>query len=251
MSTLTLSLLAAFAGAAEPVAPAAPVSGIDVQYIDAGVRPQDDFYSYLNGKWLKTIDIPADKSSWGSFAKLRDDTLPQLRGIIEAAQSPASKAGKDGQKIGDLYASFMDEKKLDAMGIKPLAGELSRIRAIKDKKAFPMLIGHLEEIGVSAPYGLYVGQDARESTKYAVNISQSGLGLPDRDYYLKKDDAKLAATLVKYQAHVEKIMGLAGDKNAAADAKAIVALETALAVVQWTKVENRDPVKRYNKVQIA
>src|SRR5471032_2348244 len=91
MSTLTLSLLAAFAGAAEPVAPAAPVSGIDVQYFDAAVRPQDDFFSYLNGKWLKTIEIPADKSSWGAFAKLRDDTLPQLRDIIEAArENPAA-----------------------------------------------------------------------------------------------------------------------------------------------------------------
>src|SRR5471030_2374324 len=120
MSTLTLSLLAAFAGAAEPVAPAAPVSGIDVQYIDAGVRPQDDFYSYLNGKWLKTIDIPADKSSWGAFAKLRDDTLPQLRDIIEAAQKDgARKPGSDAQKIADLYGSYMDQAHLDALGLKP------------------------------------------------------------------------------------------------------------------------------------
>src|SRR5471032_2186674 len=128
MSTLTLSLLTALAGAAEP-ATTTPVSGIDTQYIDSGVRPQDDFFRYLNGEWLKKTDIPADKSSWGSFPELRDDTLPQLRGIIEAAQKDqagkAGKAGNDGQKISDLYASFMDEKKLDAMGIKPLAGELN------------------------------------------------------------------------------------------------------------------------------
>ncbi|WP_332856076.1 M13 family metallopeptidase [Duganella sp. S19_KUP01_CR8] len=243
--------MTAFAGAAV-AADAAPVSGIATQYIDASVRPQDDFYHYLNGEWLKTTQIPEDKSSWGTFAKLRDDVLPQLRAIIEAAEADKNrKAGSDAQKIGDLYASFMDEKKLEALGIKPLAGELNRIRAIKDKKAFPMLIAHLDEIGVGAPYGIYVSQDARESTKYAVGISQSGLGLPDRDYYLKKDDAKMVDTLAKYEAHVAKILTLGGDKHAAASAKAVVALETALAEVQWTKVQNRDPVKRYNKMSIA
>ncbi|GJI96826.1 peptidase M13 [Duganella caerulea] len=248
LSALTLSLMTAFAGAADT----APVSGIDTQYIDASVRPQDDFYRYLNGGWLKTAQIPEDKSSWGTFAKLRDDVLPRLRAIIEAAEADKTrKAGSDAQKIGDMYASFMDEKKLDSLGVKPLAGELNRIRAIKDKKAFPMLIAHLGEIGVATPYGLYVSQDARESTRYAVGISQSGLGLPDRDYYLKKDDARLAGILVKYEAHVAKILALGGDKNAAASAKAVVALETALAEAQWTKVENRDPVKRYNKVPIA
>src|SRR5471030_3211627 len=152
MSTLTLSLLTAFAGAAEPAAPAAPLSGIDVQYIDAGVRPQDDFFSYLNGKWLSSTEIPADKSSWGSFAKLRDDTLPQLRGIIEAAQKEGGKRnGSDAQKIADLYGSFMDEARLDALGIRPLAGELNRIHFIKNKKALPALISHLSELGVTTP----------------------------------------------------------------------------------------------------
>ena len=250
LSTLALSLMTAYAGAA--AADPAPVSGIDTQYIDASVRPQDDFYRHLNGEWLKVTQIPEDKSSWGTFAKLRDDVLPQLRGIIETAEADkARKAGSDAQKIGDLYASFMDEKKLETLGAKPLAGELNRIRAIKDKKAFPMLIAHLSELGVSTPYGVYVSQDARESTRYAVGISQSGLGLPDRDYYLKKDDAKMVDTLAKYEAHVAKILALGGDKHAAASAKAIVALETALAEVQWTKVENRDPVKRYNKTEIV
>ncbi|MES2076580.1 MAG: M13-type metalloendopeptidase [Pseudomonadota bacterium] len=250
MSTLTLSLLTAFAHAAEPSTPALS-SGIETQYIDPAVRAQDDFFLHLNGQWLKSAEIPADKSSWGSFAKLRDDTLPQLRAIVEAAQQDKNKkAGSDAQKIGDLYASFMDEKKLDSMGIKPLTGELSAIRSLKDKKGLPALIAHLAQIGVPGPYGVYVSQDARESTKYAVGISQGGLGLPDRDYYLKKDDAKLVAVLAKYQVHVETMLKLAGDKNAAASAKAVVALETALAEVQWTKVENRDPVKRYNKMSI-
>ncbi|CUI06489.1 M13 family metallopeptidase [Massilia antarctica] len=252
LSTLTLSLAAAFANAADPVQPGAPVSGIDMQYIDSSVRPQDDFFSYLNGVWLKNTDIPSDKSSWGTFAKLRDDTLPQLRTLIEAAQNEKNKkAGSEAQKIGDLYTSYMNQAKLEKLGYKPLAGELQRIRALRDKKAIPALIAHLTQIGVSAPYGIYVGQDSRESTRYATYISQSGLGLPDRDYYLKKDDAKLADVRAKYERHMEKTLGMAGHKDAAAAAKAILALETALADVQWSKVDLRDPVKRYNKVEIA
>ena len=252
LSSLTLTLLAAFAHAAEPATPAAaaaPVSGIDVQYIDPAVRVQDDFFTHLNGKWLATAEIPADKSSWGSFAKLRDDTTPQLRGIIEATQQDKNKkAGSEAQKIGDLYASYMDEARLDALGVKPLAGELNRIRSLRDKKGVPGLIAHLSQTGVSTPYAFYVGQDARESTKYAAYVSQSGLGMPDRDYYLEPKQAEVKA---KYQAHVEKMLAMAGDKNAAARAKAVVALETSLAEVQWTKVENRDPVKRYNKTAVA
>ena len=247
ISSIALSLAAAFAGAAEPAA-----SGIETQYIDAAVRPQDDFFTYLNGNWLKTTQIPADKSRWGTFDKLRDDTLQQLRELADAtARNPSNKKGSEAQKIADLYASFMDEKKLDTLGVRPLAGELNRIRTVKDKKAFPLLVAHLERMGVHVPYGLDVSPDAREATKYAVQLSQGGLGLPDRDYYLKKDDVKLAAVLAKYEAHVAKVLGMAGHQHAAEDAKAIVALETGLAEVQWTKVQNRDPVKRYNKVAIA
>jgi predicted metalloendopeptidase len=249
LSTLILSL-SATAYSADSL-PTAPISGIDTQYIDASVRAQDDFFTHLNGGWLKTTRIPDDKSSWGSFAKLRDDTLPQLRGLIEEAQAHKAKPGTDEQKIADLYASYMNEAVLERLGAKPLAGELSSIRGIKDKKALPGLIAHLNRIGVPTPYAVDVGQDARDSTKYAASIAQNGLGLPDRDYYLKKDDARLAGIRDKYQAHVEHILTLAGHKDAAADAKAIVALETALAQVQWTKVENRDPVKRYNKTEIA
>jgi len=246
---ISLSLLAAFTTGAL-AADSAPISGIDTQYIDTTVRPQDDFFVHLNGKWLKTAEIPADKSSWGSFAKLRDDTLPQLRDIIEGLQKQKGLKG-DEQKIADLYASYMDEAKLDQLGTKPLAGELSRIAALKDKKGIPTLIAHLTRIGVPTPYAVRVSQDARESTRYAAYMAQSGLGLPDRDYYLKKDDAKLADALAKYEQHVAKILTLAGSKDAAAQAKNIVAFETALAEAQWTKVENRDPVKRYNKIELA
>ncbi len=265
LSTLTLSVLATFAHAGDAAkskaAPAAvvataastaPISGIDTQFIDTSVRPQDDFFTYLNGKWLKSTEIPADKASWGTFMALRDDAQTHLRGIIEAAQKDThKKQGTDVQKIGDLYASFMDEARLEKLGTKPLAGELQRIRSLKDKKGVPELVAHLSKIGVATPYGIRVGQDARASTKYATYVGQGGLGMPDRDYYLKLDDKRMLDARTKYEAHVAQILGLAGEKNAAEQARAIVAFETELAKVQWTKVENRDPVKRYNKMSVA
>jgi len=254
LSTLVIGLMATQAFAHEgdhPAPSAAPISGIDTQYIDSSVRAQDDFFTHLNGGWLKATKIPDDKASWGSFAKLRDDTLPQLRGLIEETQKTKHKQGTEAQKIADLYSSYMNEAALEKLGTRPLAGELSAIRGLKDKKALPGMIAHLTRIGVSVPYGVYISQDARNSTQHAASIAQSGLGLPDRDYYLKQDDARLAAVRDKYVAHIEHTLNMAGHKNAAASAQAIMALETALAEVQWTKVDNRDPVKRYNKTEIA
>ncbi|QNA90841.1 M13 family peptidase [Massilia sp. Dwa41.01b] len=265
LSALTLALVASVVNAENASAPAAagagataksakaPVlsAGIATEYIEESVRPQDDFFEYLNGKWLKNTEIPADKSSWGSFAKLRDDTLPQLRGIIEKAAASNPAAGTDAQRIGDFYASFMDEARLETLGITPLQGELAKIAALKDKSELPALLARLGKIGVGVPFDFGIHQDNKDSTKYVADIYQGGLGMPDRDYYLKMDDAKLAETRAKYQQHVEKMLAMAGDKNAAANAKAIVDFETEIARVQWTKVELRDPIKAYNKVNLA
>ncbi|MES3025330.1 MAG: M13-type metalloendopeptidase [Pseudomonadota bacterium] len=254
LSALTLSLLAGVCNAAEPAKAAAQtrVSGIAVEYIDPSVRAQDDFFTYLNGKWLKSTEIPADKSSWGAFAKLADDVQPVLLAIIESsAKAPNKVAGSDAQKIGDYYASFMDEARLEQLGIAPLKGELAHIAALKDKRELPALIARMSKLGVGAPYDFSIHQDAKDSTKYVADISQGGLGMPDPDYYLKTGDAKMADTRAKYQKHVEKMLALSGDANAAANASAVVELETELAKVQWTKVELRDPVKAYNKVELA
>lgn len=264
LSTLILGLLAttaitgtAFASPntapASAPATAGAASGIDTRHADRNVRAQDDFFRHVNGHWLKTVDIPADLSVWGSFHKLRDDVKPQLRAIAEAAANDASKPGAsaDTRKIGDLYASFMDEKKLDAQGLAPLKDELANIAALKSKDEIPALIARLNRIGVNTPYGYGVRQDNKDSTKYVVNVGQAGLGMPNRDYYLKQDDKVLADTRAKYQRHIEKMLTLAGHKDAASQAKRIVALETKLASVQWTEVENRDPVKSYNKFDFA
>jgi predicted metalloendopeptidase len=251
MSAISLLFASGAVVAADPspsASPTALTSGIDRQYNDATVRLQDDFYRYVNGTWLKNTEIPSDKSSWGAFYELRENTLPQLRGIIEAAAKDMSKKpGSEAQQIGDLYVSFMDEQKLEADGLKPLAPLFAKVNALKDKKQIPALIAYFNEIGVTAPYDLSVHQDNKDSTKYVVDFSQSGLGLPDRDYYLKDDDAKLKEARTKYQAHIQKMLTMSGDKDAARKAKEIVALETELAKVQWTKVALRDPVKAYNK----
>ena len=232
----------------------APVlsAGIALEYVEPKVRAQDDFFEYLNGKWLKTVEIPADKSSWGAFHKLHDDTQPQLRAIIEqSAAAKGTRAGSEEQLIGDFFASYMDEARLEQLGISPLKGELAKIAAIKDKSELPAVFAHMGKLGVNSPFGFYIHQDAKDSTRYVADLYQGGLGMPDRDYYLKQDDAKLADIRAKYQQHVEKMLALSGDQNAAANAKAVVELETELAKVQWTKVENRDPIKTYNKVEVA
>jgi putative endopeptidase len=260
LSALTLALIASVthaegtaAKASATTSKSAPVlsAGIATEFVDPGVRAQDDFYDHVNGKWMKSTEIPADKSSWGSFQKLQDDTLPQLRGLVEGAMAKHAKAGTDDQRIADYYASFMDEAKLEQLGLTPLSAELAKIAAIKDKSELPAVFARMSKLGVNTPYDFGIHQDNKDSTKYVADISQGGLGMPDRDYYLKADDAKLSDTRAKYLAHVEKMLSMAGDKNAAADAKAILALETDIAQAQWTKVELRDPIKAYNKVEVA
>ncbi len=141
-------------------------------------------------------------------------------------------------------------ERLERLGLRPLDGEFARAAALHTKAQIPSLIAHLNRIGVAAPYTPTVHQDARDSTKYVFDLNQDGLGMPDRDYYLQ-DDAKLKQIREQYGRRVQRMLTLAGDKSATTDAQAIVALETALAKVQWTKVENRDPVKTYNKVEIG
>src|SRR5580698_4286973 len=243
---------AAGAGAAATAA-AAPHptlhSGIDLQYVDSSVRPQDDIYQYLNGKWLRNYQLPPDKALEGSFTLVQDKTEEQLRTIVDALdQAPGEDP--DAKKLADFYASYMNEEQLAALSLKPLLAELAGIDAIKDMNAIPGAMAHLIEIGAGAPFNLQVNLDSRNSTLNAVILSQGGLGMPDRDYYLK-DDAKLKEARVAYLAHIEKMLGMAGQAKAAHDAAAILDLETSLAKIQWTRVEQRDPIKTYNKTALS
>jgi putative endopeptidase len=245
--------------------PAALLAGVDTQYVDDSVRPQDDLYRHLNGKWLDTFEIPADKGAYNAFTHIDDTTQEQLRGIVEALAASnagglsasssdggaaAAAPGADAQKIADLYASFMDEARLETLGLAPLKAAFTDIEAMADRREIPALIARFNRTGAGAPYDIDIDADPKESTRYAASIGQSGLGLPDRDYYLK-DDAKLKDARVKYLAHMERMLGMAGDLHARQSAADILKLETAMAELQWTRVANRDPEKTYNKIAIA
>jgi predicted metalloendopeptidase len=226
-------------------------SGIDLRNLDPDVRPQDDFYRHVNGTWLQTTQIPADKSEVSVFSTLDDAEQEALRALVaDAARDAVTSADANRCKMGDLFGGFMDEAQLEHQGLRPLGAELARIERLQDKSAIPALLAHYNALGVRTVYATRVGQDARDSTKYAVAVDQSGLGLPDRDYYLQ-NDAKLAQMRARYREHIEKLLTLAGVATAAADAQAVLLLETRIAQAQWTKVENRDPAKTYNKVELV
>ena len=252
---LPAALLLAVAQAGLTQQPAVPLtSGIDRSTADPTVRIQDDAFRAVEGKWLADTTIPADRNSTGGFDKLYDDTQPQLRDLIEnVAQNPAGDpaSAADAKKIGDLYASFMDEARIESLGLKPLAPELARVDALKTKRDLAAALGAFPRLGVDVPLAGQVHQDAKDSTHYVVDFGQAGIGLPDRDYFLQKDDARFADVRAKYEVYLATLLTMAGEKDAAAKAKAVVALETGIAQVQWTRVENRDPVKTYNVVQIA
>ncbi len=232
-------------------APALP-SGIDLAGMDRSVRPQDDFFDYANGHWLKNTPIPDDRSSVSIASQLYDRSIDQLHGLIEAAaKDSAAPANSEARKIGDLYASFMDEAAVAAAGLGALKGELARIDALKDKSELPALFAHLDRIGVTTPFGVAAQPDPRDSTRVAARVDQDGLGMPDRDYYIKADDAQLREIRARYLAAIEKLLALAGQPDAAAQAKAVLGLETRMATAHWTRTELRDPVKTYNKFALS
>ncbi|HTV50951.1 MAG TPA: M13 family metallopeptidase [Steroidobacteraceae bacterium] len=250
---IPIALLAGIACASSR--PATDLSaGVDLRGMDPSVSPGQDFYRYANGRWLAQTVIPEDKPAYGTLSELADRTEEQLHGILERI-APAGLHARDPdtRKVGDLYASFMDTAAVESAGLAPLRHELAALAAVRSKAQLPGLIAHYIAIDVTTPYDLGVGPDARDSTRYAVQLEQSGLGLPDRDYYLRKDDAHLAAILRQYQAHIAQMLELAGDERASAQQQAaqIVALETQIAQAQWTKVQLRDPVRTYNKTEIA
>jgi putative endopeptidase len=218
------------------------ISGIQQADMNTAVRPQDDLFEYSNGTWLRDVPIPADRSSYGVDSMMTERSLQQQRELIESARTSTDP---EARKVGDLYASFMDAERIEREGVKPLQAELKRIAAIKHVRDIGPLMAHFARLGVDTPIDTYISPDSKRSTQYAFWLSQSGLGLPDRDYYLS-DDAKLTDFRIKYRMHIEKMLVLLGDRRAAQEADNILALETAMAKIQWTKVANRDPQKTYN-----
>ena len=257
---LTLLIAAAMTALLTPHAQAhapagkapALTSGLDLADIDKTVRAQDDLYDYANGHWLKITTIPDDRAYVAVATALFDKNLDELHALIEAAaKDTTAPAGSEARKIGDLYASFMDEATVEAAGLGGLKDELARIDALKSKSELPGLFAHLNRIGVATPYGIGVGPDVRDTTRYAAGVDQDGLGMPDRDYYIRDDDPRLLDIRGRYVQAIEKLLALAGQPDAAAQAKVVLALETRMAKAQWTRTELRDPVKTYNKTALT
>jgi len=218
--------------------------GFDASGMDSAVKPGDNFFEYANGTWLRDTPIPADKSGYGMFARLDDISKQRTRELIEeTAKDPNSR-------IGAVYASFTDEAAINAKGLAPIQPWLGQIKALNNRAALPALYAAAARNGVRTPFGAYVGQDDKNPDTYILSLGQGGLGLPDRDYYLK-DDAKITEIRAKYLQHLTNMLTLAGEPNAAARAQAILAFETDIAEVHWTRVDSRDATKTYNKMTVA
>ena len=220
-------------------------SGIDHQYFDQNVKGNDDFYQHVNGGWLKNTEIPADKSRWGTFDILHEESLKQLHDIVDELSKQQLVEGSSEQKVASLYANFMDEKSIETLGIQPIQAEITNVDALKSKKDIAQLAAHFSRIGVTSPFDVGIDQDMKNSTEMVAMLGQSGLGLPDRDYYLK-NDAKFKKIRSQYLKYIEKTLSLAGDKQAAQHAQGILKLETQIAKIQWSNVQNRDVTKLYN-----
>lgn len=238
-----------------PPAPAPPpaVSGIDVSAIDPRVSPCQDFFSYACGGWLERTEIPPDKSSWGRFQELDEQNKLRLRDILEsAAAGKTDPQDLFGSKTGDFYAACMDEAGIERRGLADLRAEWRKIDAMTTAKQLAGAVGRLHAAGLPALWSFQSGQDNKDSSKVVAWISQGGLSLPDRDYYLK-DDARTAAIQRSYLEHVQKMLVLAGESRARARAaaRAVFDLEKAMAGSHWTRAEMRQPERTYNPYDLA
>ncbi|MGH8496304.1 MAG: M13 family metallopeptidase [Gammaproteobacteria bacterium] len=250
--------------------------GIDTNYFDATVSPQDNFYLYVNGKWLEGTPIPPDKSNYGAFTELQDEAESNQREIIENAAQPYMEdetqatrqsdtaaeviareeqaEGTNGdselQKIGKFYASFMNTTAVEEAGIEPLRGELERIEGIDTPGELAAYAGYSQKLGTARPFAFFVNQDAKNSLEYIGYLTQNGLGLPDRDYYSDEGE-RFAQIRAAYLEYIENLLSLAGAEDGAGQAQKIMALETRLAEASWTQIANRDRDKTYNKHTLA
>ncbi|MGZ8347771.1 MAG: M13 family metallopeptidase [Allosphingosinicella sp.] len=228
------------AAATSATAPQIGRFGFDLAGMDPAARPGDNFYRFANGQWDQATEIPADRSNYGMFVVLEDLSRTRTRTILDEA------AGTPGNRIGDFYASFMDEAAVEAAGITPLRPMIAEIKAIPNRSRWATQLGRLFRRGVNGPFNGYVNSDDRIPTEMVMRLTQSGLGLPDRDYYLR-DEAALIEKRQAYEAYLARLLTLAGEGDAAARAAAVLRFERGLAEVHWTRVENRDDERAYNK----
>jgi len=246
---IAVAILLAATGVSQAAPARAPLlaPGLQAQDMDPTVRPQDDLFAYANGAWLRDTPIPPDRSRWGIDSMLAEQVLAQQRDLEAAA---VTARDPEARKVGALYASVMDEAAIKAAGLAPLAPELARIDRIATRRDLAAALAHLDRIGVPTPVSTYVYPDARRPDRYALWISEDGLGLPDREAYLT-DTPRARTIRDAYLAYVATLLREAGRPDPQADAARILAFETELARLHWTPLAARDPQKTYNPVSPA
>ena len=224
---------------------AAPVSGIDLTELDPAVRPQDDLYRHVNGKWIERTEIPSDKARYGSFAVLAENAEEAVRDIITgtAAPAPGAAAVTEADKVAALYASFMDVERADAQGAEPIAADIARVREIGSIDELLTVVAQFERQGVGGFYGMYIDNDPGDPARYIVFVMQGGIGLPDESYYREEQFAEIRE---QYRSHIARMLGLAGVAEADRLAGLAYDLERRIAATHWDKVASRDIQKLYN-----
>ncbi|MEW5812806.1 MAG: M13 family metallopeptidase [Actinomycetota bacterium] len=223
-------------------------SGIDLRYVDDSARPQDDLFGHVNGRWLAEYQIPADRATDGAFRTLYDRAEEQIRDLITEAAEAGASEGTDQQRIGDLYASFMDEQTIRERGLAPLLEELATVDAADTPEALARVLGTLQRTGVGGGTGVYVDTDSKDSTRYLLHMTQSGIGLPDESYYRDEQHAEILAA---YPRHIAAMFALVYGGEHSQTAGDIVALETKLAAAHWDVVKRRDADLTYNLRSLA
>jgi putative endopeptidase len=232
-------------GSVRPAGVASSALGVDTANFDRSVRPQDDFFRFVNGGWLARTEIPGDRGRYGAFDELRERSEEAVQSLVqELVRSPERRvAGSDAQKVADFYEAYLDVAGIERLGLRPLAAELHHIAALRAHAQLPGAFAHLQRIGVQTPIGAGVGQDQKDAERYVATIGQSGLGLPNRTYYF---DAPFASAREAYVRYLETLLRHAGDPDPAAGARAVMALETALAERHWTPEASRNRDATYN-----
>ncbi|MBQ4851897.1 M13 family metallopeptidase [Pseudoalteromonas sp. MMG012] len=226
-------------------------SGIELNNIDTSVRAEDDFYYHVNGKWLEKTAIPADKSSYGSFTALYDESQKALRKVLDDALKNTTMAvGSDEYKLSAFYGSYMDEIAREELALSPLKAYLEPIDSLTSRADLPRVMASMLLNGGTTPFGWYVNNDAKKSNEYALYLYQSGLGLPDRDFYLK-DTEKFVSIRAAYKTYIQQVFIRLGYPQPEQAADNILELESRIAAVQWSRVESRDATKTYNKLSMV
>ena len=237
------------AGTNQPGGPHFGSFGIDLAAMDPAVKPGNDFFRYVDGRWLATEKIPADRATWGSFAMLREQSDSDVKAIIESAAAADAAKGTNEQKIGDYYKAFLDNDKIDQLGLAPAKAGLAAIAGLKTHEQVAALIA-APGMPLDGPIGYGISLDEKNPDRYIIEIGQSGLSLPDREYYLKTDP-QFADIRAKFLVHVEKMLALAGHKDAKAEAGQILALETSIAKLHWEVAKRRERDLTYNLMTVA